>query len=162
MRIIPLATQNWAERVSENGRAVLLSDRRSGESRDQDGQPVASSEAVAYVFEDEAEAVVFAQECVFQHPDLSAEVYDGRGLGVPPRIVVVHPEVAERAATFERWRPGLGVLLWGTGLVLARYEVKNDFGKLWPMLLGIKCCVLGTVCLVTSAARRFGRKRVDD
>jgi hypothetical protein len=88
---------------------------------------------------------------------MHAEIFDAHGLGRDPLASFDHPQIEARARRIERWRPALGVSLWIVGIALASIDVRNDFSKLWPMLLGVKCCVLGTVCLATSAARRFQR-----
>jgi hypothetical protein len=40
-------------------------------------------------------------------------------------------------------------------------EARHDFSRLWPMLIAVKCCVIGTVFLATAGARRFGPKRIE-
>ena len=157
MRTVALNVASWTQELTSEDRAVFLSDRNTGESLTPQGSPVNSRDACCYVFSSMDDATEFSREVVSAHTAMHAEVYDVRGLGCGPLASFEHPQIEARARRVDHWRPVLGVLLWIIGIGFAAIDVRNDFSKLWPMLIGIKCCVLGTVCLVTFAARRFSR-----
>jgi hypothetical protein len=112
------------------------------------------------VFENLAEADLYAAEAVSHDPAICAAIYDHRGRAGDPVRRVYHESVRkrfdpERSARRSAWTGGVLLGLFAVWSVIASNATDEHF--LWFYIVGVKLLVLGTILFVRGVSFFLGK-----
>ncbi|HXO87022.1 MAG TPA: hypothetical protein VN885_00125 [Candidatus Acidoferrales bacterium] len=109
-----------------------------------------------WLFDRLADARVFCETCVREHPEICGEIYDDRGKARPPLVLVLAPQAAARdelGPSAVRNRKLLATLLILCSVLLFWWDWRTGGRLVLPMFLGIAMILAALRILHMNLAR---------